>query len=114
MKSGRLPSYLRAYRKKSGLTLRDMASLLGSQTPGQFFRYEQHQHIPSIRTAFAFEAILKVPVAELFAGIRESVEKEIEERMQILIRDFEEKANHKPTTARRNKLRWLRENHTQQ
>jgi len=73
MATQRLENYLRPHCKKSGLAQREVAFLLGWQTGGSLGRYEKRRRLPPLKTALACEAIFGVPVAELFAGIRQTV-----------------------------------------
>ncbi len=77
----RLQNYLRAYRRKSGLTQQEVAFLLGFRNGEPISRYEKRRRLPPLETALACEAIFGVPVSELFAGVRETKEKEIRKRM---------------------------------
>src|SRR2546421_227517 len=54
MASPRLENYLRTYRKRSGLTQREVAFLLGSKNGAQLSRYEKQRRLPPLRTALAF------------------------------------------------------------
>lgn len=84
MASQRLENYLRTYRRKSGLTQREVAFLLGGGSGAQLSRYEKQRRLPPLRTALAFEAIFKVPLAELFAGLRDDVDSETSQRIEKL------------------------------
>src|SRR2546422_11698867 len=79
-----LKNYLRAYRKRSGLAQGDVSYLVKARTKGEWSRYERSMRQPSLRTAFACEEALGVPVTRLFAGLRKSVGDETIERMQRL------------------------------
>ena len=85
MASPRLENYLRTYRKRSGLTQREVAFLLGWKNGAQLSRYEKRHTLPPLRTALAYEAIFKIPVAELFAGVRNSVDQDIRTRVDTLV-----------------------------
>lgn len=104
----KLENYLRTYRKKSGLTQRELAFLLGCQNGAQVSRYEKRRRLPPLRTALAYEAALGVPVSQLFAGIYEEVSKEIEKRLAKLHVQLQRKKS-KGSEALMNarKLRWL-------
>jgi transcriptional regulator with XRE-family HTH domain len=80
----KLQNYLRAYRKQYGLSQKEVAFLLGVKASVKVSQYEMFQRVPSLETALALQAIFGVPVAELFAGIYEKVEKEISNRAKIL------------------------------
>src|SRR5207247_2891499 len=68
-------NYLRTCRKRSGLAQHEVAFLLGCQNGGFVSRYEKRKRLPTLTTALACEAVFGVPVAELFAGLREGVGK---------------------------------------
>jgi len=80
MATPRLENYLRTYRKKSGLTQQEVGYLLGRETGAQVSRYEKRHRLPPLETALAYEEIFGVPVSELFAGIRQSVGRDIQKR----------------------------------
>jgi transcriptional regulator with XRE-family HTH domain len=82
--SRKLPNYLLAHRKRFGLTQDETAFLLGVKSGAKVSRYERLGRVPSLKTALALQALFGVPVAELFAGIYEQVEKETSERARIL------------------------------
>jgi transcriptional regulator with XRE-family HTH domain len=112
MNSRRLETYLKAYRKKTGLTQREVSFLLGWKAGEQLSRYERRHRLPPLRTALACEAIVGVPVAELFAGIRQSVDREIEVRIGKLGEDLQkENSQRKELQLAKKKLAWLSTNH---
>ncbi len=112
MASPRLENYLRTYRKRSGLTQREVAFLLGSKNGAQLSRYEKQRRLPPLRTALAFEAIFKIPLAELFAGLRESVGRETSERIEKLDADVQAHRDSKrPTRLNARKRSWIAEHH---
>src|SRR5712692_5609597 len=76
----RLENYLRSHRKESGLTQQEVAFLLGCEDGTLVSRYEKRRRLPPIETALACEEIFGVPVAELFAGMRQSVGKDVAKR----------------------------------
>lgn len=111
----RLENYLRANRKKSGLTQREVAFLLGCQNGAQVSRYEKRRRMPPLQTALACEAVFGTPVSDLFAGLRESVGDDIKERLLELRSKLEKsgmKRNESLAAAR--KLRWFDEQHGQE
>ena len=75
--SAPLENYLRTHRRRSGLSQDEIAFLLGRKSGAKVCRYEQRVRKPTLETALAYEAILRVPVSELFAGLYRKVEKEI-------------------------------------
>jgi transcriptional regulator with XRE-family HTH domain len=105
-----LENYLRTYRKKAGLSQREVAFLLGCEDGAQVSRYEKRRRLPPLETALACEAIFGIPISELFAGMRRSVGRDIEKRRLALRSALESKTpndNNARLTAQ--KLRWLTE-----
>lgn len=82
--SAPLESYLRTYRKRSGLSQDEVAFLLGSASGAKISRYERLSIQPKLETALAYEAIFQIPVRDLFAGLYQKVEREIMERLRLL------------------------------
>ncbi len=104
----RLENYLRTNRKQSGLTQHEVAFLLGCETSAQISRYEKGRRLPPLETALACEEIFGVPLAELFAGMRQSVGKDVAKRRLELKSRLQALAL-KDSAAQINayKLRWL-------
>src|SRR5215470_4444390 len=107
-----LANYLKTYRKRSGLTQREVAFLLGWKHGEQLLRYEKHHRIPTFEIALACEAIFKVSVTELFAGANDSIAGEIGTRIDTLAAELQ-KRNDRGKEARltARKLSWLAANH---
>ncbi len=108
MVTPKLENYLRTYRKRSGLTQQEVAFLLGCETGAQVSRYEKRHRLPPLETALACEAIFGIPIAELFAGMRRSVGRDIEKRrleLRSRLQTPNPKASEDLATAQ--KLRWL-------
>lgn len=113
MTNPRLPNYLRAQRRKSGLSQNEVAFLLGRVNGAQVSRYENHRRLPSVETALACELIFGVPFADLFAGVRDSIGKDVEKRRRELSSQLQAKTS-KGSEAQINahKLRWLTDRET--
>lgn len=93
--SAPLESYLRTYRKRSGLSQVEVAFLLGSSSGANISRYERLSIQPKLETALAYEAIFQIPVRDLFAGLYQKVEREIMERLRLLTEKVSDaKLNH--------------------
>ena len=106
---GPLENYLRANRKQAGLSQREMGILLGYADEVAVSRHEHHA-VPPLLSAIGYEIVFKRPIAKLFPGIREAVEKRIEAQ---LLR-FEEEWQQENREGRRRsriaqKLAWLSE-----
>ncbi len=82
--SNRLPNNIWRYRKRHGLSQNDVACFLASHDGSSVSRFEQGTREPSLRAALAYHAIFSVPVHELFPGIYEEVEKEVQQRARDL------------------------------
>ena len=80
----RLPNYLKTYRRRAGFSQDEVAFLLGSKGGAKVSRYERLARKPSLETALAYEAVLGIPVRELFAGVFQKVEQETVKRAQAL------------------------------
>lgn len=85
----RLPNYVRASRKKAGLSQEDLAFLLGCECGTLISRYELFRRQPTLPTVFALEAVFGIPARELFAGVYEKAEQQTAERARSLIRRLE-------------------------
>jgi transcriptional regulator with XRE-family HTH domain len=63
-------SYLRTHRRQSGLTQRELATILGQITEGQVSRHELGANIPPLAVALGYEIIFRVPASQIFPGIQ--------------------------------------------
>jgi len=91
MSETRLNNYLRSYRRRQHLTQDEVAFLLGGECGTKISRYERERRLPPLGTALAYEAILGVPIRELFAGRFEKVEREVRRRALLLSKEREGK-----------------------
>src|SRR6266849_8010241 len=108
MPTHKLNNYLRAHRKRAGLTQREVAFLLGLKARGPVSELEKRRRVPLLRTAVTLEAIFGVPVSELFPGMRQAVHTDVEKRLEEFTTQLKAKADKKNDaykTAR--KLTWL-------
>jgi len=103
-----LHNYLRSHRRRAGLTQREVAFLLGLKARGPVSELEKRHRLPLLRTAVTLEAIFGVPVSELFPGMRQAVDPDVEKRFADFTALLKAKADKKRDaykTAR--KLAWL-------
>jgi transcriptional regulator with XRE-family HTH domain len=111
MSTHKLENYLRAYRKRSGLTQRDVAFLLGCQSGTQVSRYEKRHRVPPLETALACEAVFGVPMSELFAGIRDRAARRIGKRFLELRSKLQESDGQKVRASEARiaaqKMKWI-------
>jgi DNA-binding XRE family transcriptional regulator len=106
----RLTNYLRTHRRKTGLSQRDLGRVLGYQDEGPVSRHERFQVLPPLRIALGYEIVFHIPISEIFAGLRDAIEQDIEKELVNLERGMQErsgKGRHAAATAR--KLEWLSE-----
>ena len=81
----RIPNYLRTHRRKVGLTQRDLARVLGYENDqGTVSRHERFHSTPPLEIAIGYEIVFRVPVSEIFAGLRDEIEEGIEGRLADL------------------------------
>ena len=109
LKNGRLENYLRTYRKKAGLSQRDIGVLL-AYSGDAISRYEQSTTMPPLFAAIAYEIIFQTPVSVLFPGIRDAAKSAITDRLRKLEEELQ--AQHgKGARATRvsQRLAWLAE-----
>lgn len=85
-------SYLRSHRLKSGFSRHELAEIVGLFNEMQVGRHERFDTIPSLVAALSYEAIFRIPVAELFPGLYETVAQGIEERLLALEQTLQEKS----------------------
>lgn len=112
MPTTRLVNYLKRYRRISGLSQREVAFLLGCKHDNQISRYEKRRQSPPLRTALALESVFRVPLSDLYAGLKDSVETETEKRLRKLDKELQTKVG--PGRAGRlssRKMQWLARQH---
>lgn len=71
---------LRTFRRSVGLTQDDMGALLGLQSHSNVSRYERSVTEPDMRTAFAYEYVLGMPTAAIFAHVFDEVKRVVAKR----------------------------------
>jgi len=106
-----IANYLRSHRLKSGFSRRELAKIVGLFNKTQVGRHERFEAIPSLMAALSYQAVFRIPIAELFPGLYETVAEGIEERLLALESTLQDSAprrsNAQQITAR--KLEWLNE-----
>lgn len=104
---------LRTLRRRSGLSQREVAEILGFKTDVPSSRHESSRAFPDLRTAIGYEILFGVPIAAQFPTLYRSVEPIIENRILELKRRLEEQSDGGGNGARKaTKLEflWLRQN----
>jgi DNA-binding XRE family transcriptional regulator len=103
-----LANYLRTYRRRSGLSQREVGILVGYQERGQTSRHEQFKTLPPLAVAIAYEVLFRAPVSTLFLGTRDTVQATIEKRLAVMERDLQSRsANDADAESIARKLEWI-------
>ncbi len=106
-------NYLKALRKKSGLSQREIGKLLGYKDPGQISRHERSASVPPLKTALAYELIFRVPTAAIFAGMRDKIQRNVAVRLRDMEAALEKRSAHdRDAKLIAHKLVWLNERKT--
>lgn len=88
MKSSSVGTYLRFLRRKSGLSQRELARILGNVTASQISRHERSVTPPSLLNAFGYQTVFQQPASEIFPGLYHTVEAGAEERLESFEREL--------------------------
>jgi len=80
-----LQNYLRMYRRRTGLSEREVAYLLGCHCSSKESRYEHGVRCPNLKTVFAYETVYGAPPENLFSGIYHEVKKATVRRARALM-----------------------------
>jgi transcriptional regulator with XRE-family HTH domain len=113
MNQSHLASYLHSHRKRSGLSQRELAHLLGYPDQGPVSRHERLCSVPPLMIVLGYQAIFHVPVSDLFPGAYEAIGQAIEERLEKLKDDLHQrsaKGRSAAMIARKLEWMWEREN----
>jgi transcriptional regulator with XRE-family HTH domain len=104
-----LPNYLRAYRKRSGLSQKEFAFVADVCDKSELCGLERFRRVPSYWTAACCACALGVSTDELFCGVRYSARKETIRRMRQLRRLLlrEERGDGRFKQRIGHKLEWL-------
>jgi transcriptional regulator with XRE-family HTH domain len=108
----RLVNYVRAHRKRAGLSQLELALILGYRNEGVISRHELFRSVPPLLMALGYEVVFQTSVSELFPGLKETIENAIESSLA----EFESTLHTQQTQAARSqvpvitrKLEWLNE-----
>jgi transcriptional regulator with XRE-family HTH domain len=110
MNSSNPASYLRSCRKRSGLSQKDIAKLLGYPDEGTVSRHERLHCVPPLQIALCYEALYRVPVSERFSAINEVAEQKVETRLAEMEHDLQQcSAKGRDADMIARKLTWMQE-----
>lgn len=88
--SQRMRNYIRAYRKRAGLTQDEVAILLGCKSGTKVSRLERLSRKPSLQVVFACQVLFGIPAHELFPGIYQEVEQLTDKRVTKFLKRLEQ------------------------
>ncbi len=80
-----LPTYIRTFRKREGLSQDEVAFLLGNTSGTIVLRHEDGQRAPTLDAALGYAAIFRTDARELFAGRYEAVEETVRRQAALLL-----------------------------
>ncbi len=104
----RLPNYVRIHRRRVGLSQRELGQILGYQDEVPISKHERFHATPPLVTALGYEIVFRVPVSEIFAGLKDQVEEDIEQRLVELEISWEQhSARDRRAAMIARKLEWL-------
>ena len=108
-----LVNYLRIHRRKAGLSQYELGKILGYDSYGAVARHEQFSALPPFLVALGYEIVFRVPVGDIFPGVRETVEFAVERSLA----QFEADLQNRPGTGSQaaavaQKLEWLSQRRT--
>jgi DNA-binding XRE family transcriptional regulator len=102
---------IRKHRKKTGLSQRDIAALLGYRSHWQVSRHERSEAIPPLLAALAYQVIFQVPVSVIFAPMHGIAMKTIERNLADFERALNSGGARRSPRAIAQKLKWLKSRH---
>jgi len=102
--SYKVKSYLRTFRRRSGLTQAEVAFLLGVHSGAKVSRYERLSRRPSFQTALGLQAVFGIPAETLLPAMSAQVERKIVARAYLLSRRLE---RHSDSARTKRKIRFL-------
>src|SRR6185437_3014891 len=104
--SNKISSYLRTYRRRSGLTQSEVAFLLGARDGAKVSRYERLSRRPNLQTALGLQAIFGLATKEILPRLFMAVDRRVLARANLLSRRLRQLPDSRRT---RRKLAFLSE-----
>lgn len=110
MSSSSVGTYLRFLRRKSGLSQKELARILGTVTGGQVSRHERSVSPPTLIAAFGYQVMFRQPASEIFPGLFHTIEAGVVERIEAYEAALgESKAKGRAAAPVARRLEWLNE-----
>ena len=82
-------NYLRAHRRRCGLSQRELGILVGYGHGHAISKHERSKAEPTLLVALAYEIIFEIPVGQLFRGFRSVVEQSVARNIRDLKTDLQ-------------------------
>ena len=79
-----LNNYLKAYRKQSGLSQKDISYLIDKPSLSTVSKYEHGSATPTLETALSLHILYQVPIHKLFPKLYKTCEYKILQRLDCL------------------------------
>lgn len=103
-------TYLRFLRRKSGLSQKELARILGSVTASQVSRHERSIVAPTLAAAIGYEVVFRRLVSEIFVGFYHTIEVGVVERLGAFESELSDStAKGRTATLVARRLEWLNE-----
>ena len=105
-----LVNYVRVHRRKAFLSQRELGQFLGYGDDGAVARHERFRSLPPFLIALGYEIVFKIPVSEMFPGLKLTMEVGVEKRIAEFEQHLRMKSGMGPQAeivAR--KLEWISE-----
>ncbi|HEY5214947.1 MAG TPA: hypothetical protein VIJ38_18200 [Acidobacteriaceae bacterium] len=97
------------------MSQREIAQLIGYPDQEPVSRHERSRSIPPLIIALSYQAIFRVPIAELFPAPYESTKRKIEERLAKMEHDLQQRsAKDRDAAMIAHKLEWMWERNNSQ
>src|SRR6266849_594258 len=101
-----LPTYLRTYRKRTGLTQTEVAYVVGINR-SDLWLFETSRREPSLRVLLALQVLYRIPIRKLFMGLFLHCRRNTRRRLQLLRRQLVAGGKHKKSRLSIQKLGWI-------
>lgn len=83
-------TYLRMYRKRSHLSLPDMAFLLDLSDYSNISRFERSKRSPNITALIVYHLLFNTPIEEFFGRQMKEIKPMLTKRISALLENFKE------------------------
>lgn len=103
-------NYIRAHRRRCGLSQRELGILVGYGHGYAVGRHERSSAAPPLLVALAYEIVFEVSIAELFTGFHSVVTQAVAQNLQELKTDLENQRGHW-RGSNPEKMQWLLKQH---